>query len=211
MARIRLINSLTGQPVDSQITIPSQDFSRMKSLRLLDLAPVAAVVIVVGINAVSASDQQTAVQNSAEKWPIFLAQNAVPKEKGNKTAKVNVDKKGVILKGSDAVAYFKEAKPVKGNPEIKSSYQGATYLFASAENKADFDNDPAKYAPQYGGFCAYAVTLGMLGDIEGAEVFAVYNGKLYFCGNKTALEEFRADMDRNIEKADRQWLRISKL
>jgi YHS domain-containing protein len=42
----------------------------------------------------------------------------------------------------------------------------------------------------------------MLGDIEGAEVFVVYNGKLYFCGNKTALEEFRADMDRNIEKAD---------
>jgi YHS domain-containing protein len=185
----------------------------MKSLRLLDSALVAAVIIVVGINAVSGSDQQTqtAVQNSAEKRPIFLAQNAVPKEKGNKTAKVNVDSKGVILKGSDAVAYFTQGKPVKGNPEIKSSYQGATYLFASAEDKADFDNDPAKYAPQYGGFCAYAVTLGMLGDIEGPEAFAVYNGKLYLCGNKTALKEFRADMDRNIEKADRQWLRISKL
>jgi YHS domain-containing protein len=185
----------------------------MKSLRLLDSARVAAVVIVVGIDAVSASDQQTqiAVQNSAEKWPIFLAQNAVPKEKGNKTAKVNVDKKGVILKGYDAVAYFKEGKPVKGNPEIKSSYQGATYLFASAEDKADFDNDPAKYAPQYGGFCAYAITLGMLGDIEGPEAFAVYNGKLYICGNETALKEFRADIDRNIEKADRQWRRISKL
>jgi YHS domain-containing protein len=62
--------------------------------------------------------------------------------KASTTAKVNVDGQGVILKGYDAVAYFKQGKPVKGNPEIKSSYQGATYLFASAEDKADFDKDP---------------------------------------------------------------------
>jgi len=60
-----------------------------------------------------------------------LAQNASQKEaKGDTTAKVNVDSKGVILKGCDAVAYFKEGKPVKGNPTTESAYQGATYLFA---------------------------------------------------------------------------------
>ena len=85
----------------------------------------------------------------------LLAQNASQEQaKGDATAKVNVDSKGVILKGCDAVAYFKEGKPVKGNPAIESAYQGATYLFASAANKADFDKDPAKYVPRYGGFCA---------------------------------------------------------
>jgi YHS domain-containing protein len=191
-----------------------QDFPPIKRLRLPNLARVAALIIVVGINPVNASDQrtQTVVQNGAEKWSIVLAQNAVPKEKGNKRAKVNVDSRGVILKGYDAVAYIKEGKPVKGAPEMKSSYQGATYLFASTEDKADFDKDPAKYAPQYGGFCAYGISLGVLADIEDSpEAFVVYDGKFYICGNEAALKKFRTDIDRNIEKADRQWRRISKL
>jgi len=113
------------------------------------------------------------------------------------------------LKGYDAVAYFKQlGKPVKGNPEIKSSYQGATYLFTSAENKADFDKDPAKYAPQYGGFCAYGVAYGVLADIEGPDGF-VYKGKLYVCGDKNAGESFRTDLDSNIEKADTNWRQLS--
>jgi hypothetical protein len=102
----------------------------MKSLRLL-LARAAAVVILVGINAVGASDQQTetALQNSAEKWPIVLAQNADAKEKGNKTAKVNGDRKGVILKGYDAVAYFTQGKPVKGNLEARLGLHSETRYY----------------------------------------------------------------------------------
>jgi YHS domain-containing protein len=71
---------------------------------------------------------------------------------------VNVDKNGVILKGYDAVAYFKQHKAVKGDPKYSSKYEGATYYFASAEDKAEFDKSPAKYAPQYGGFCAYSMS-----------------------------------------------------
>jgi YHS domain-containing protein len=113
------------------------------------------------------------------------------------------------LKGYDAVAYFKQlGKPVKGNPEIKSSFQGATYLFASAQNKADFDKDPAKYAPQYGGFCAYGVTIGVLADIVGSDGF-VYKDKLYVCGNKDAETSFITDLDGNIEKADTNWRQLS--
>jgi YHS domain-containing protein len=124
-------------------------------------------------------------------------------------AKVNVNSQGVILKGYDAVAYFKQlGKPVKGNPEIKSSRKGATYLFASAENKADFDKETAKYAPQYGGFCAYAVTIGVLADIEGSDGF-VYKGKLYVCGNRDAGTSFITDLDNNIEKADMNWQKLS--
>jgi YHS domain-containing protein len=64
-----------------------------------------------------------------------------------------VDGNRVILKGYDAVAFFEQGKPVKGNPTIKSSYQGATYLFASEADKTAFDKEPARYAPQYVGFC----------------------------------------------------------
>jgi YHS domain-containing protein len=134
----------------------------------------------------------------------LLAITVSPVSKGNTTAKINVDSQGVILKG----AYFKQGKPVKGNPEIKSSYQGATYLFASAEDKADFDKDPAKYSPQYGGFCSYGVSVGVLADIEGPDGF-VYKGKLYVCGNKDAGKDFNTDLDSNIEKADANWQKLS--
>jgi hypothetical protein len=110
----------------------------MKRLRLPNLVCAAALVIVVG-RAVIASDQSTQSpgQNGAEKLPIVLAQNALSKQKGAGRAKVNVDSKGTILNGFDVVAYFKEGRPVKGNPGTKSTHQDATYLFASAENKAD--------------------------------------------------------------------------
>jgi len=178
-------------------------------LRSLDPACLAVVVTLVGTNAVGAPD--ILAQNATGSGPILLALEASAKDaKGSTGAKVSVDREGVILKGYDVVAYFKEGKPVKGNPEIKSSYQGATYLFASAEDKADFDKVPAQYAPQYGGFCAYGISLGLLFEIGGADAFAVHNGKLYVCGDQASLKKFKADVDRNIEKADRQWLRISK-
>jgi YHS domain-containing protein len=109
--------------------------------------------------------------------------HAAPKAKGNETTKVKVESKGVILKGYDAVACFTQGKPVKGDPAIKSTYHGATYLFASKADKAAFDKNPAKYVLQYGGFCAYGVSVGVLSDIEGPGGF-VHNGKLYVCGDE---------------------------
>jgi YHS domain-containing protein len=140
----------------------------------------------------------------------LLAQNTSQEEaKGDAAAKVNVDSKGVILKGCDAVAYFKEGKPVKGNPAIGSAYQGATYLFASAANKADFDKDPAKYAPRYGGFCANGVAHGVLSDPEDPSAFTVYKGKLYVCGNQGGLKSFKNDINSSIDKADENWPRLT--
>lgn len=129
----------------------------------------------------------------------------------NASNKLNVDGSGLILRGHDAVAYVKEGKPIQGKPEIKSTYQGATYLFASAANKDEFDQDPANYAPQYGGFCSYGVSLGVLGDTKDPQAFIVHNGRLHVCGNMTSLEKFIEDIDSNVEKAERQWRRISKL
>ena len=132
------------------------------------------------ISAASASDEQTLdpAENNSANEPILLAQNASPKEeKSSNTAAINVDSKGVILKGYDAVAYFKQGKPLKGNPTIESTYQGVTYLFASAANKADFDKDPAKYVPRYGGFCAYGVANGVISGHRESECLHCLQGQ----------------------------------
>ena len=174
-------------------------------------ASVAAVVALASSSPVRASDKPTAdpAQNTAGNEPKVPVQNASPAEaKGTTTATVNVDIQGIILKGYDVVAYFKQGKPVKGKSVIESTYQGATYLFASSADKADFDKDPAKYAPRYGAFCAYGVSNGVLADVDGPDAFAVYKGKLYLCGDDGALKEFKSDIDSNIEKADKNWLKL---
>jgi YHS domain-containing protein len=181
-------------------------------LHSLTAASVAAVVVLAVNNAVSAPDKQTLdpAQNTAGNEPDVLPQNDTWKDaKGSTRAKVNVDSQGVILKGYDVVAYFKQGKPVKGNPRIESAYQGATYLFASSGDKANFDKDPAKYTPKYGAFCSYGVANGVMADIEGPEAFTVYNGKLYLCGNQGALKSFKSDIDSNIEKADTNWRKLT--
>ncbi len=174
----------------------------------LTTASVATVLILAGNNAVDASDKQTSdpVQNMAEKGSDPLTQDDSQKVmKSDATTKVNVDSQGVILKGYDVVAYFKQGKPVEGNSTFESTFQGGRYLFASSADKADFDKDPAKYAPRYGAFCSYGVTMGVLADLEGPDSFAVYKGKLYLCGNQGALKEFKTNIDSNIEKADANW------
>jgi YHS domain-containing protein len=189
-----------------------------RSLYSLTVASAAAVIALAATNSVraagkNAADKETLdpAQNSVESGPILLVQiPAFRGSKGSETAEVNVDSKGVILKGYDAVAFFTQRKPIKGNPGIESIYQGATYLFASAADKADFEKDPAKYAPQYGGFCAYGVVNGILTDIEGdPDAFAVYKAKLYLCGNQAALRGFRSNIDSNIDKADANWRKLT--
>jgi YHS domain-containing protein len=169
-------------------------------------------VVAAGIDAANASDKQTLdpAPDTAQNGSNVSAPNASPKEaKGSTTTKVNVDDQGIILKGYDVVAYFKQGKPVKGNPAIESTYQGATYFFSSPANKADFDNDRAKYVPKYGAFCSYGVVEGVLADLDTPGAFVLYKGKLYLCGNEGALKAFKSDIDRNIDKADANWERLA--
>jgi YHS domain-containing protein len=133
----------------------------------------------------------------------LLAQAATAKKAAAKP-KVNVDKSGVILKGYDPVAYFEENRPVKGDPKFSSTYRTAAYHFASAAHKAAFDRNPAKYAPQYGGFCAESMSRGKLADIN-PNVFYVYKGKLYVCSTPHGGKVFYSNPDVNIKKADENW------
>lgn len=145
-------------------------------LHSLTVTSVAAVVLLSANNAGGNEQTLDPAEDNVGNEPMLLAQNTAPKEEKSTSTTANVDGKGVILKGYDAIAYFRQGKPLKGNPEIASTYQGVTYLFASAANKAEFDKDPAKYVPQYGGFCAYGVANGVISGTEAPNAFTIYMG-----------------------------------
>jgi YHS domain-containing protein len=167
----------------------------------LAAAGVAAMVAGAVPNAAYASEK--AILN-----PLQIGRSAgsiIVEQTEGKAKKIHLT--NVILKGYDPVAYFKQGKAVRGNPAIRSEYKGATYLFASQDDKADFDKDPARFEPQYGGFCANSMAHGKRKDID-PKLFRVYKGKLYVCSSPTALSEFSANIDTNIGKADQNWLKI---
>jgi len=134
----------------------------------------------------------------------LLAQAAPAAKKSAPKPKVNVDQSGVILKGYDPVAYVEQNRPVKGDPKFSSTYRTAIYHFASAEHKAAFDKNPAKYAPQYGGFCAESMSKNKLVDSD-PNVFFVHKGKLYVCSSAKGAKRFLSNPEVNIQKADKNW------
>jgi YHS domain-containing protein len=171
---------------------------------LITLACVSAIGSVGAMMTVHAAEplQSGQTDYSIGSEPMRLAQADTTNPANAKGGpKLNLDAKGVILKGYDPVAYFKQGKAVKGNPSISSTYNGATYLFASESDKADFDKNPDKFAPQYGGFCAYSMSRHRAADAD-PNVFFIYKGKLYVCTSRKGLSIFKNDPDANIKKAD---------
>jgi YHS domain-containing protein len=117
---------------------------------------------------------------------------------------VNVDRSGVAIKGYDPVAYFTVSKAVKGDAQFQSTVRGITYYFVSAENKATFDANPAKYEPQFGGFCAWAVSQGYTAPID-PNAFQIVNGRLLLQYSLKVRKDFSADTEGNLRKADANW------
>ena len=110
----------------------------------------------------------------------------------------------LMLKGHDPVAYFTIGKHTIGKPEIKATHEGATYRFASEENKAMFTKEPAKYAPQYGGFCSNGIVYGIAwgGD---PDTWKLIDGKLYIFGGEGSRKYFLMDEKKNLQLADQYW------
>jgi YHS domain-containing protein len=111
---------------------------------------------------------------------------------------------GVAVKGYDPVAYFVEGKPVKGSGKYEHKWMGAKWRFSSAENRELFAKNPEKYAPQYGGYCAYAVSQGAIADID-PTAWKIVNGKLYLNLNHAVARIWRKDIPGYIVKADKNW------
>ena len=120
----------------------------------------------------------------------------------------NVDEHGVILDGYDAVAFFTDNKPVKGDPAFQYTYQGAIYYFATNEHKELFRQDPEKYKPQFGGWCAYAVSLGRIAPID-VNTFSITGGRLVIQHNERAVKGWNKDVAGNLVKADKYWPAVS--
>ena len=120
-----------------------------------------------------------------------------------------LSKSEAVIKGYDPVAYFTQGAPVKGNPDITSTYQGGLFYFASQEHKELFNAEPEKYAPQYGGYCAFAVAHGSKAGID-PEAWKIVDGKLYLNLNKNIQERWEGNIDGFISQANTNWPELQK-
>ncbi len=106
--------------------------------------------------------------------------------------------------GYDPVAYFTESKPVKGSKEFTYDYNGAEWRFASAENLESFKADPEAYAPQYGGYCAWAVSQDYTAR-GNPKNWSIIEGKLYLNYNDKVQKTWEQDIPGFIAAADKNW------
>ncbi len=120
-------------------------------------------------------------------------------------------KKGFAIKGYDVVSYF-ENKAIEGDKKITAKYDGVTYKFASEKNREAFNNNPEKYLPQYGGYCAYAIAVKSKKVDINPKTFEIRDGKLYLFYNAwgtNTLELWEKENVKGlIEKADKNWVAI---
>ena len=122
---------------------------------------------------------------------------------------VNKTGKSIAIKGYDAVAYFAQGAPVKGLAQFMQDWMGATWLFANAQDRDLFMASPEKYAPQYGGYCAYAVSQGHTAGID-PEAWTIIDGKLYLNYSKGVPRKWQMDTKGRIEQADKNWPSLHK-
>jgi YHS domain-containing protein len=111
---------------------------------------------------------------------------------------------GLAIRGFDPVAYHTEGKPVRGSSDFTHSYKGAVWRFTSAANRDAFAAEPARYAPQYGGYCAWAVAQGYTAAID-PDAWHIEDGRLYLNYSRSVQRRWAADIPGHISKADGNW------
>ncbi|WP_340117219.1 YHS domain-containing (seleno)protein [Pelagibius sp. 7325] len=117
---------------------------------------------------------------------------------------------GYAVHGYDVVAYFTEGKPVAGNDRFTAAYDGATYRFTSAAHRDAFVAAPARYAPQYGGFCAFGTAMGRKFDGD-PTAWAIVDDKLYLNLNKDVQAKWKTNVPGFLRGAENNWPRIRPL
>lgn len=116
----------------------------------------------------------------------------------------NTDESGSALRGYDAVAYFAANNAVKGDPKFEYIWNGAKWYFSSEENMMKFRENPNAYAPQFGGYCSYAVSEGYTADGD-PEAWKIVDGKLYLNYDKKVREKWEQDQQQRIDKGKSNW------
>ena len=111
---------------------------------------------------------------------------------------------GIAIDGTDPVAYFTESRPIPGDPAITHDWMGATWRFSSAANRDAFAADPEAYAPQFGGYCAWAVSQNYTAPTE-PDAWTIHDGKLYLNFNQRIRRRWERDIPGNIAKGEANW------
>jgi len=127
----------------------------------------------------------------------------------SKSDPINKEGSGLAIKGYDPVAYFTQSKPVKGSPAFTYQWMNATWRFASAADRDEFARAPEKYAPQYGGYCAYGVSQGHTAPID-PEAWTIVEGKLYLNYSKVVKKTWSEAIPKYVEDANRNWPGLHK-
>jgi YHS domain-containing protein len=122
---------------------------------------------------------------------------------------VNTGADNVAVKGYDTVAYHTENKPVEGKADFQFVWNGATWNFSSEANRDSFAKNPEKYAPQYGGYCSYAVAQGYTADGD-PQAWKIVDGKLYLNYSPKVKELWEQDIPGNIKNANENWQKFLK-
>ena len=122
-------------------------------------------------------------------------------------AAINIDNTGVALRGHDPVAYFTAGKPTAGDKQFSAKHDGATYYFVSAANRSEFEKNPAKFVPAFGGFCAMGAALSKKLDGDPA-YWRIVDGKLYLNVGAPAQKRWLEDIPGNLTKANANWPQI---
>jgi len=111
---------------------------------------------------------------------------------------------GIAINGYDPIGYFDAAAPVRGDAAQALDWNGATWHFADAANRDRFAADPAAFAPQYGGYCAYAVSRGYTASTD-PDAWTVHDGRLYLNFSRVVRAIWARDIPGNIARGDENW------
>ena len=123
---------------------------------------------------------------------------------GQNQPALNLTSNGVAVKGYDVVAYETDGAPVKGRVEFEYRWQAAIWRFATAANRDRFAADPGRFAPQFGGYCSWAVSRGYTADVD-PEAWRIVDGKLYLNYSRRVQRMWEQDIPGNITKGTANW------
>lgn len=141
-------------------------------------------------------------------FTIFLLALLLINGFGNSAAEQLPPASDVAIKGYDTVAYFQAGKALKGNESFTFTWHNMTWYFLDKDNRDLFAASPEKYAPQYDGYCAWAMTESRKA-ITNPEVWKIYDGKLYLNCSLEAYGKWSKDIPGNIKKANENWLKMN--
>ena len=170
----------------------------MKKTQIVLSAIVITVTLgLIGLNTIISKEIEAS--NDQVTSPVIIAQG-----NSKNTNTIFYQEKGIAIKGTDPVAYFMEGKPVEGDKNFSYQWGNAMWWFKNEQNRDLFAQNPEKYAPQYGGFCAWAISQNYTATID-PNAWKIVEGKLYLNYDKRIQSRWKQDIPGHITRANRNW------